>query len=110
MQALDECGQFSCRHLTKPLLLRLLPLADVAGTAAGGSDTLLTPSGGGGAGSQQQGSVAKVFDILTRGESGLAQQFESVVKQEVGAPAGSLAAAHAELGALVYADWQLPPS
>jgi hypothetical protein len=28
--------------------------------------------------------VAKVFDILTRGESGLAQQFESVVKQEVG--------------------------
>ena len=50
--------------------------------ASGGSDTLLTPTGGG---NQQQGSVAKVFDILTRGESGLAQQFESVMMQEVGA-------------------------
>lgn len=62
----------------------------MAGTAsAGGSNTLLTPSGGGGGASgqqQQQGSsVCKVFDILTRGESGLAQQFEAVMKQEVGA-------------------------
>lgn len=56
--------------------------ADVAGTASGTSDTLLTPSGMGTSGSA--GSVARVFDILTRGESGLAQQFEAVMKQEVG--------------------------
>jgi hypothetical protein len=55
-----------------------------------------------GAGSQQQGvgsgggaSVAKVFDILTRGESGVAQQFEAVMKQEVG---GSFAVCSSCLG------------
>lgn len=52
----------------------------MAGTASGGAgDALLTPSAAGG----QAGSVSKVFDILTRGESGLAQQFEQVMKQEV---------------------------
>ena len=56
--------------------------ADVAGAASGSSDTLLTPSGTGTSGSG--GSVARVFEILTRGESGLAQQFEAVMKQEVG--------------------------
>ncbi len=56
--------------------------ADVSGAASGSSDTLLTPSGTSTSGSS--GSVARVFDILTRGESGLAQQFEAVMKQEVG--------------------------
>ena len=55
--------------------------AEVTGTASGAAgNALLTPSGAGGG---QAGSVAKVFDILTRGESGLAQQFEEVMKQEV---------------------------
>lgn len=47
---------------------------------------LLTPSATGTGGQAAGGggmSVAKVFDILTRGESGVAQQFEAVMKQEV---------------------------
>ena len=56
------------------------------GTAASlDTSTLLTPSNA--AASSPQGSVAKVFDLLTRGESGLAQQFEAVMKQEVRLPA-----------------------
>lgn len=57
----------------------------MAGTASGSTgNALLTPSAAGGG---QAGSVAKVFEILTRGESGLAQQFEQVMKQEVRRPA-----------------------
>ena len=74
----------SVEHSRKAILA-----ADVAGTGSGSSHTLLTPTGTG-AGSQATSSsgasVAKVFDILTRGESGVAQQFEAAMRQEVGHP------------------------
>lgn len=70
-------------RIAQPTLC-LRAVADVPGTGTGSSSTLLTTTAiGAGGQAAGGGSVSKVFDILTRGESGLAQQFKAVMKHEV---------------------------